>query len=267
MVLVTTGLLACSEEEYRPLRCSDYEKTPGLPKTPITYTTEHLDIHVEEGLMFCAGSAAEYERFFMYMGSQLDIDLPERVPIFFLESVGDPCPQNAGGCRTLDGAVIAKVRTVTHELGHAATCEWRGNTTSYLGEGLARSFEVTRTMIAGDPREFVTVGDPFDLDYEEAGHFVRWLIEDGGVDRFLELFLTSPLSGGDGAYEALAAVYGKMPRRCSTSTKPRLRSCGSPTGSAPTSRSSSRKPVYGSSTPCSTATTLRPWAPTSAVEP
>jgi hypothetical protein len=82
MVLVTTGLLACSEEEYRPLRCSDYEKTPGLPKTPITYTTEHLDIHVEEGLMFCAGSAAEYERFFMYMGSQLDIDLPERVPIF-----------------------------------------------------------------------------------------------------------------------------------------------------------------------------------------
>lgn len=159
--------------------------------------------------MFCAGSAAEYERFFVYVGSQLGVELPEQIPVFFLESVADLCPETAGGCRTLDGAVIAKVRAVTHELSHAATCELRSNTTPYLHEGLAKSFEVTPLSTMGDPRDFVVADSAFGVAYEPAGHFVRWLLENGGTDPFLELFLTSPLLGGDAAHEALATIYGQ----------------------------------------------------------
>ncbi len=159
--------------------------------------------------MFCAGSAIEYEHFFVYVGSQLDIELPERVPVFFLDSVGEHCPKRAIGCRTVDGVVFARVGNVAHELGHAATCEWRGATTSYLHEGLAKSFEVTPLQYMGDPRELVTARSSRDVYYDGAGHFVRWLIEDRGTAPFLELFLTSPLRGGDGAYETLASVYAE----------------------------------------------------------
>jgi hypothetical protein len=208
MGLMITGLLGCGDEnEPRPARCSDYEGTTELPDVPITYTTEHLDIHVQDDQMFCAGSAAEYERFFVYMGFEFGVELPERVQVFFLENVGDHCPEGAAGCLTVDGVVFARVGNVAHEIAHATTCEWRGSTTPYLSEGLAESFEVTPSTNMGDPREFVTARSPSDIDYDEAGHFVRWLIEDGGADPFLELFLTSPLSGGDGVYDALAAAY------------------------------------------------------------
>jgi hypothetical protein len=209
-MIMITGLLGCGDDQqYRPARCSDYEGKTELPDIPITYATEHLDIHVQEGRMFCAGSVTEYEQFFVYVGSQLSVELPERVQVFFLDNAGEHCREGAIACVTSDGVVFAGVGRVAHELGHAATCEWRQNTTPYLSEGLAESLEVTPLQFMGDPREFVTTGSTFDINYDAAGHFVRWLIEDGGADPFLELFLTSPLRGGDGAYEALAAVYAE----------------------------------------------------------
>lgn len=201
------GLLGCGDDEQRPLRCSDYEGTTELPDIPVTYKTEHLDIHVQAEKMFCAGSAVEYERFFAYVGSQLDIELPQRIRVFYVDDAGNYCDEGQIACRKNDGVVFTGAGRGAHELGHAATCELRNGTTAYLSEGLAKSFEVTPLQYMGDPREFVAAASV--SDYDAAGHFVRWLIDARGPDSLLELFLTSPRTGGGGAYEALAAVYAE----------------------------------------------------------
>jgi len=204
---------ACATEDDEPplpRTCADFEGHTELPEIPLAYSTEHLDIHVDDGFLMCAGTPGEYDRYYQYVADELSITLTQRVPVFVMRP-GGVCPPNASGCRTRDGAVVAPPGVTWHELTHAVSCEWRHSSTSALSEGLAVAFEPRPLIHKTNPAEFITAGSSWDLAYDHAGHFVRWLLEEHGVEAFREAYVASPLSGGEGVLDVLAEVYGQDP--------------------------------------------------------
>ncbi|PRQ05818.1 hypothetical protein ENSA5_01380 [Enhygromyxa salina] len=201
---------ACAEDiEYRPPMCSDREPEVDLPDLPLVDSTENLEIHADEGLLLCAGTIELYETTYRHNNAVLGLEDPHDVRLFYTNSVAEYCPENASACNLRDGTAIAGPGWVFHELGHASNCEWRVSSAPALNEGLATSFEPVAQDHMTDPREFITAESPFDVHYESAAHFVRWLIEERGLEPFRELFLLAPHSGGDGVLEAIEDVYGQ----------------------------------------------------------
>ncbi|NJK30997.1 MAG: hypothetical protein HC927_00535 [Deltaproteobacteria bacterium] len=201
--------MACNEEEPRPALCSDFEGTTDLPDIPQVYSTEHLDIYVQDGLHICAGSAQDYESFYQYVMGELEIESTRRVPVILVGDLPDECSNPWGGCKTRDGVVFSQPRFTYHELAHAAACGWRFTSADALTEGLATSFEPDPRTDSEDPSTFITASNYKDVPYEAAAHFVRWLLEEWGPERFREAFTTAPLTGGDEVLEVLARVYGQ----------------------------------------------------------
>jgi hypothetical protein len=109
----------------------------------------------------------------------------------------------------MDGVVFATPGTTHHELAHAANCEWRSGSAPAFQEGLAVNFEITKLTAKTDPYDFVLAAKPKGLDYDAAGHFVRWLLETHDVAAFRELFETAPRNGGEQVLDVLESVYGK----------------------------------------------------------
>ncbi len=206
-LVVATG---CGDDEWRPATCADFQESTEIPDIPLTYSTEHLDIHVDEGRIMCAGTPQEYERFYQYVASELSIDLSQRVPVY-VTWPNEYCTPGSAGCREQDGVVFAYPGATLHEMTHGLSCEWRFRSAKPWTEGLAVAFEATPLTGKSDPREFVTAptDEVFYAHYQAAGHFVRWLLEERGPIAFRELYTRSPLEGGDGVLAVLAKAYAQ----------------------------------------------------------
>lgn len=200
--------VACTGEPAGPATCADYEGLSDAPQIPLVHETEHLDIHVADGRFLCAGSALEYERFYSEVGDILELELDARVPLYLPNNLSEYCPDGAPGCRSLDGLVYVSPGTVRHELAHAATCEWRSRSAHAITEGVAVAFEPTPLAALADPDSFVTDDRDDPVDYDKAGHFARWLLEEYGPQAMRTLYRAAPLEGGDGVLSAVSEAFG-----------------------------------------------------------
>jgi hypothetical protein len=107
------------------------------------------------------------------------------------------CPHHREGCyKRQEELAISTRRGLGHELVHAATAEIGRGATSFWNEGLAEALRDTPLIY--QPADLPSTIDAEQFPYAVAGHFVRWLLEWGGMDAFLEIY------GG----EAFADVYG-----------------------------------------------------------
>ncbi|NJK33006.1 MAG: hypothetical protein HC927_11670 [Deltaproteobacteria bacterium] len=212
--LVTLCLSACATpteptepDPEEPPTCLDYEEIVSpVPDLPVTYQTEHLDIHVDGERFLCAGSAVDYERFAQYVAAELDIEIQRRVPVYAMRSVSGYCSAS-GGCATKDGVVFAKELSAYHELAHGVACEVRTGAPALLAEGLARSLEPFANDQKGDPTQLSeTRSKDFGPYYYHAGHFVRWLLEQLGPDAFKSIYRSATYE--DGVWSAIETVYG-----------------------------------------------------------
>ena len=212
IVLVSFFVLACEEPQHQdpaPRTCLDPDVTPtDTPDVPVTYTTDKLEIHVEEGRFMCAGTAQDLDLFAKYVGEQVGIQSERRVPLFLLDSVEGLCSAKASGCVRRDGtAVVSTLSGLQHEITHSVVCETRFGAPAILAEGLAVSFEPFPNSSQGIPSEFADLpGDPPDFSYSEAGHFVRWLFEALGPEAFMDLYATANYSSG--VWTAIEDAYG-----------------------------------------------------------
>jgi hypothetical protein len=214
-------LLACGatepehESESEPsssdeiVTCVD----PDIPQSkapdfPLTYTTEHLDIFIDEERFMCAGSALEFERFVSYVSERLGIVIQRRIPFYFADFVDEWCPPTARACANYDGKVFAAPRSTYHELVHGVACEARADTPHILAEGLAVSFEPHDNSSRSDPLEFSEVEGKFSLYYSSAGHFVRWLYEQLGGVAFMDLYVHAEYESG--VWVAIEDAYGTL---------------------------------------------------------
>lgn len=204
--MLSLGIGCNDDDEYHPALCSDFEPAP-LPDIPLAYSTEHLDIHVEEGRLLCAGTAREYENHFQYVTDELGVTRTQRIPVFIMSSVKDHCPELTAGCIKRSGAAYATIGTTHHELAHAAACDLRSGSAPALSEGLAKSFEVTSLSAKFDPTQFLVATRSREVNYDEAGHFVRWLLETRSLDAFQETYETALRKGGEGIFDVLELSY------------------------------------------------------------
>lgn len=173
----------------------------------MTHSTEHLEIHASEELLLCAGTVLDYQQAYEHFVTTLDLGEPLSISLYYHHTTEGYCIAGARGCRKNDGTIVSLPGAVYHELGHASNCELIYSSAPALSEGLATSFEPVAQDFMADPREFITIEDSRELHYESAAHFVRWLIEERGLEPFRELFVLAPHGGGDGVLDAIEAVY------------------------------------------------------------
>jgi hypothetical protein len=150
----------------------------------------------------------EYERFVRYVAEELEMEISRRIPLYILDHPRNYCPSPLG-CTKPDGTAFALPATTYHELAHAVACEIRVNGAPALGEGLAVSFEVTANDSMADPRSFLTLARAeFNPNYDEAGHFVRWLLEEFGPAAFKSIYRRAPMRAGEEVAVALEDTLG-----------------------------------------------------------
>jgi hypothetical protein len=205
---------SCTKDEPDAvLTCADFAGETQRPSIPLTYSTEHLDIHVEDGVMMCAGSAEDWEHFYQYVAHELDITPTQRVPVYLMRVPGKKyCGrEHRIGCVKHDGVVFTTYQAVYHELVHGLACEWRHNSTPFLVEGLAQGFIQLPLSFSAPPAEFVTHGrEGFSAYYGNAAHFVRWLLATEGPDSLRRAYQRAPIGGGPGVLAVLDSVYGDV---------------------------------------------------------
>lgn len=166
------------------------------PESPAP-TGRHVDVHVQdEKMVLCAGTVEHLDRFVEQVFVFLDEPVPDDfvVPIE-LFSAQHPC--DATGC-FLDGKIWARLletapwdtpgRLLRHEVVHAVQARAWGNSVPFFNEGLAQSLSSLTRSRPGS----TAIGDMLDkpaeaLDYDEAGRFVRFLVDTRGILRFCEL--------------------------------------------------------------------------------
>ena len=200
---------ACVDEQPSegPRTCLGKEDSER-PEIPLAYETEHLDIYVDDRRFLCAGSAVEYERFVTYVAEQLDMDIQRRIPVYAMHSTAGYC-SNSGACVTPQGTVYALPFAAYHELTHGVACELRSGAPPLLAEGLAESLEpepYEGSMVP--PEDFAEVPiSEFNVYYADAGHFVRFLLENDSPEVFKQLYRTANRT--DGVWQAVEAAYGE----------------------------------------------------------
>lgn len=201
--------MACAQppEPGEPPTCLDFDAVVSdVPDLPVSYETEHLDVHVDPNRFLCAGSAIDYERHVQHVAGQLGLEIQRRIPVYALTGASEYCT-NASACTTRDGVVFATTRSAYHELAHGVACEIGTDAPALLAEGLAVSFEPSANTSAGIPEEFSEVPtSEFSPYYSLAGHFTRWLADHLSADAFAALYRTA--SYDEGVWRMLEAAYG-----------------------------------------------------------
>jgi hypothetical protein len=257
-------MLGCNEDgepapsPASPRTCLDPDIEPTQPPNiPLTYATEHIDIHVAEDQFLCAGSAQDYDRFVTYVATQMSIELERRISMFIDGQISD-CATYSRGCTMADGVILTMPYATYHELAHATMCQERTAAPPFLAEGFAVSFEQYGLDSSGNPSEFAEVRrGHFGMYYEWAGHFVRWLQEQLGPEAFLDLYTTATYSGG--VWAAVEDAYGTMAEADYHATAPAMwiphRQCADLFILEP----NDEKWLYESTFDCSSTSTLGPY--------
>ena len=182
---------------------------------------EHVEFFLEgRDHEICAGTIAQLDRYVERVAEFLGMSLPPefRVPIHTgrhrrCKSACYVPEEDAIYLAGLDttGRVIPD-GVIRHELAHAVFERLLGHGSPFFNEGLAESLtKIARTA----PRPGQPVGDMLDrpavdVDYAEAAHFVRFLIDTRGIERFIRLYRA--VKEGDSRSRVVARfadVYGE----------------------------------------------------------
>ncbi|MCA9684851.1 MAG: hypothetical protein KC457_21890 [Myxococcales bacterium] len=192
-----------------PRTCLDNPVDPAtVPDVPLAFATEHLDIHLDEGRYLCEGSAIEYERFAQYVAGQLGIEIQRRIPVYLLDSNEGYCDKPSQSCVTPRGVVYSYETFIYHELTHGVACEIRTGAPAMLAEGLAVAYDHRSNKYPGVPEDIAEIHtSEFGMYYNDAGHFVRWLLETYGTEPFVEAYRTVSYDGG--VWAGLQEIYGE----------------------------------------------------------
>ncbi|NJK32408.1 MAG: hypothetical protein HC927_08355 [Deltaproteobacteria bacterium] len=217
VLVVSLSLSACSApseppepSSKSPQTCLDFEELVSpVPDLPITYQTEHLDIHVAESRFLCAGSAVDYELFVQHVANELGIEIQRRMPVYAMSHTTGYCSK-PGGCATRDGVVFALDQNVYHELAHGVACEIDSGSPAFLAEGLASTFDPYTNDSKVNSTDLAELAElrtnPLQPYYYEVSHFVRWLLEQLGPDAFRDIYRSATYD--DGVWQAIEAAYG-----------------------------------------------------------
>lgn len=198
--------LACASEPPGPPTCLDVAPPTELPALARSYMLEGLEVRSDRAV--CAGTLAAWEDQRARVGAVIDGDQRE-VAVHLLKdaaAVSRWCGPELGtrGCMLASGVVFSRVDSVAHELAHAAACTLHGEAADYLAEGFATAYD-GRVLRAGPTPAAIVAGE---ADRYATGHFVGWLIEAYGAERFRALY--AAVGRGDDAVAARAwfeAVY------------------------------------------------------------
>jgi len=180
--------------------------TPAFPD--ITWSGKFLHVAQEATGLVCEGSNPYQDRYVERLADLLGVELDEPIRFAYIErdELDEYCfDTDLWGCY-YDDKAYSIYPVLTHELAHAVSdrAGWQG--TRPFVEGFAESFafsndvDVERLPIQQVIENFVVDPD----NYYTAGLFVRFLVEDYGLDKFAEFMRrTAP----DDDFAAVSASF------------------------------------------------------------
>lgn len=150
------------------------------PDEAFVYESEDVTIRAYDSL--CAGDVAFVKRTLHRIETDLDAPGAGPIEIEIVNQLPVPgCTSGAVGC-SHDEGITTIWEFVDHELVHQVVSRRSETLPSFWSEGLAEAFKGARTQ-RGDASVSESIPlEPGDLDYNTAGHFVRWLWETRGVE-------------------------------------------------------------------------------------
>jgi len=128
----------------------------------------------------CEGDLAAIERSIVRIEGLLDAEDGDPLEIFLHDRVATlGCSTVLAGCY-VDGEIHTLWQAIDHEIVHAIASRLE-RSSSFWNEGIAvaLSGRIRRGRTGVDSNLALSPGD---LDYSTAGHFVRWLVEDHGIE-------------------------------------------------------------------------------------
>lgn len=189
--------------------CSGPSDTEAFPTLPIRYETQQLRIGTSFEEPLCTRDLARLDRHIARVEAQLG--LTDAGPHTLLLYKGFPipgCGSSALGCYNPEArAAAAGWGAADHELVHAISADL-GRPADFWNEGTAEALSFEPTLY--EPAGIADVADDQarDFSYAVAGHFVRWLMDWGGSDAFLELFTSDDFEATYGmSLAAVEAIY------------------------------------------------------------
>lgn len=177
---------------------------------PLAYRTEFLDIHAEPENPICAGTRERFDPQVDEIAAMFGEPSLERpITLVYTGALGEGCG-GAKGCLWLDhGLAHANYEVLTHEVAHAAACQFRAASALPLEEGLAEGYEwptgIVPSELSLDPGLSEDVGSR-----EDWRALVSWLRHAYGDEAFGEVYRRSG-RGMDASDvdEVMLDVYGK----------------------------------------------------------
>jgi hypothetical protein len=149
-----------------------------LDLPPIEYETEQALIGADFDLELCPEDFARIDRHIAFVEDMLDAQSDEKIEIYLY--AGQP-PRCYGGLSCYDKrrkVVRTHWTDLPHEIVHAVVDRFAEPST-FWNEGIASALDANGTFAGlAAVTQSVHVRNPLDLDYNTAGHFVRWLLEE-----------------------------------------------------------------------------------------
>jgi hypothetical protein len=163
----------------------------------VAFVSDRFAIAPEFAGELCGGNIAFMETRLAAIEALLGIEAPGRIRYNWVEDVDGFCHEEAEACA--EGATIfGPWKYFEHELVHAAVTGSLGRPKSFLGEGVAVALSggsIAPTSVM--PSEFLgrTPRDSSAVDnrdfYGTAGHFVRFLLDEFGPEKLVQLYRAS----------------------------------------------------------------------------
>lgn len=175
------------------LGCQQPDEPFELPDdlVDIDIAGELVDVTIDDGVVVCAGDIAAMDAHARAVYTLLGLpEDGERIHAAWtsMERVAELCP--GMGCARGRLGIASSLQVMQHEIGHAIASEF-GSPPALWGEGLAVALEPRGLPLVDDhPAEMLPL-PPDELDYDQAGNFVRWLWREHSAERVIEVFRRS----------------------------------------------------------------------------
>lgn len=167
------------------------EETPPFD---LRYETERLRIGVSGDGELCGGDLVRFEQHLTRVEDLLSTEMDGKVDVYLWrdDSQGykDYCGDYPGCYQVQTQTIYTSQYSLWHELVHAVAIPL-GDPSPMWSEGIAKALDIRRTVPGTiDPVDnFYLDGD--EVNYDSAGHFVRWIWEAHGPEAMHDI-LTDP---------------------------------------------------------------------------
>jgi hypothetical protein len=199
--VVSGSLIACQPPE--PFELPD-------ELVDIDIVSELVDVSIGDGVELCAGDVSAMDAHVREVSELLGVPTDgDRIHAVWAlqEDVYELCP--SGGCAQGSVAIAATHQVMLHELGHAVA-DTLGRVPPLWAEGLAVALE-PRGIARGDDHPALMLAlDAEDLEYDQAGSFVRWLWHEYSAQHVVTLYRRSSFrDDADAGARIFEDVFGE----------------------------------------------------------